>query len=288
MGLLKTTGYHIRRSPYQAFAAVFIMMQTFFVLSFFALLILGSSKVIAYFESVPQITAFFREDAKQESIDTLSEQVKSTNKVAKIEFVSKQEALKIYREQNKDDPLLLELVNADILPPALKVSTHKIDDLSSISEILSSSSAVERVIFQKDVIQNLVAWTSAIRKIGVVLIVILALDAIFVMVIIIGIKISQKKKEVEIMRLIGATNWYVSLPFVYEGAFYGVFGAFFGWFLSVVLLWYSTPFLSSFLRGIPFLPVSPLFLLELLIAELLLAVILGVVSSLVAVLRYLK
>ncbi len=285
---LKTTWRHIRRSPYQAFAAVFIMMQTFFVLTLFAFLLFGSSKIIAYFESVPQVTAFFKEEAKQEEIDELGQQLKNTQKTAKIEFVSKQEALKIYREQNKDDPLLLDLVTADILPPAYKVSTNKIQDLSAISEILATSSIVDRVIFQKDVISNLASWTNALRQIGAVLIIILALDAIFLMTIIIGIKISQRKEEIEIMRLIGATSWYVRWPFIFEGIFYGLTGSFFGWIISVSLLWYSVPFLSSFLKGIPILPVPPVLLFELLGVEVLIAVILGFIASFFAVLRYLK
>ncbi len=285
---LKTTWRHMRRSPYQAFAAVFIMAQTFFVLTFFAFLIFASSRIIAYFESVPQVTAFFREEAKQEEIDSLQQQVKDTGKVAKLEFVSKQEALKIYKEQNKDDPLLLELVTADILPAALKVSAVKIDDLGSISDMLSSSPSVDRVIFQKDVVQNLASWTNALRKVGVILSAILALDATFLMVIIIGIKISQKREEIEIVRLIGATSWYVRWPFIYEGILYGVVGAILGWVFGIGLFWYATPFLSSLLKGIPLLPIPSIFFFQLLGIELLLAVFLGIVSSFLAVLRYLK
>ncbi|QQG41004.1 MAG: ABC transporter permease [Candidatus Levyibacteriota bacterium] len=285
---LKTAWRHIRRSPYQAFAAVFIMAQTFFVLTFFAFLIFASSRIIAYFESVPQVTAFFKEEAKQEDIDTLSQKVKETGKIAKLEFVSKEEALKIYKEQNKDDPLLLELVTAEILPAALKVSAIKIDDLTQISEMLSGSIIVERVIFQKDVVQNLAVWTNALRKIGIALSAILALDAIFLMVIIIGIKISQKKDEIEIVRLIGATGWYVRWPFIYEGVFYGVSGAFLGWLLALGLFWYATPFLSSFLKGIPLFPIPIIFFFQLLGIELLIAIFLGIVSSFLSVLRYLK
>lgn len=285
---LKTTWRHIRRSPYQAFAAVFIMAQTFFVLTFFAFLIFASSKIIAYFESVPQVTAFFREEAKQEEIDLLQQEVKNTGKIAKLEFVSKQEALKIYKEQNKDDPLLLELVTADILPAALKVSALNLEDLNSISDMLNTSAIVDRVIFQKDVVQNLASWINALRKIGVALSIILALDATFLMIIIIGIKISQKKEEIEIVRLIGATSWYVRWPFIYEGIFYGVVGALLGWVFGIGLFWYAKPFLSSFLKDIPLLPIPTVFLFQLLLVELLIAIFLGIVSSFLAVLRYLK
>lgn len=285
---LKTAWHHIRRYPYQTSAAVLIMTLTFFVVSAFTFLILGSSRVISYFESKPQVTAFFRDEAKQENIDALKDQLNSTGKIASIRFVSKQEALEIYTQQNKDDPLLLDLVTADILPASLEISTVNISDLSGISEMLKQSPFVAEVIFQKDVVSTLTAWTSAIRKIGIALVVGLSLVSIFIMATIIGIKISHKKDEIEIMRLIGATSWYVRWPFLFEGAFYAVFGAFLGWLIASGLLLYATPFLSSFLRGIPDLTVSPLFLLGLLGAEFLLAIILSVFSSFLAVLRYLK
>lgn len=288
MQYLKTTWKHIRRSPYQAFAAIFIMLQTFFVVSLFTFLILGSAKIISYFESLPQVTAFFKSDVKQENIDSIKNQVLSTGKVSKVKFVSKQDAYAIYKQQNKNDPLLLDLVTADILPASLEISTGKIEDLSSLSEMLKSSSYVKEVVFPKDIISSLTSWTNALRKIGFALIVVLGLDSMFIMVIITGIKISQRREEIEIMKLLGATNWYIRWPFIFEGIFYGVLGAFVGWIVSTGTLLYASPFLSSFVGAIPIFPVPFLFLLELLLGELLLAILLGAFSSYMAVLRYLK
>lgn len=288
MAHLKTTWNHIRRSPYQAFAAILIMTLTFFVVSIFSFVILGTSKMISYFESKPQVTAFFKDEAKKENIDALKEQLNSTGKIATLKYVSKQEALKIYREQNKNDPLLLDLVTADILPSSLEISTIKIEDLETISGTLKNSNIVQEVIYQKDVVSTLTSWTNAFRLIGFALIVIFSLASIFTMLTIIGIKISQKKEEISIMRLLGATTWYVRWPFILEGMFYGIVGAFLGWGISSGMLLYATPFLSSFLKGIPIFPLSYIFYLELLGAEMLLAVILGIFSSSVAVLRYLK
>lgn len=288
MRSLKTTWNHIRRSPYQAFAAIFIMTQTFFVFSFFTLLILGATKIITYFESTPTINAFFKETAKQEDINALGEKIKTTGKISKIEFISKEQAYKIYNQINKSDPMLLELVSPDILPASYRISTTRIEDLASISEILSKSEIVEKAIYPKDIVRGLTSWTNALRKIGIVVSIVLALDAIFLMIIIISIKISHKRDEIEILQLLGATNWYVRWPFLFEGIFYGVFGAILGWILALGVLWYATPFLSSFLLTIPILPVPWIVLFSLLGIEILLAVILGIFSSFLAVLRYLK
>ncbi|HZJ18617.1 MAG TPA: permease-like cell division protein FtsX [Patescibacteria group bacterium] len=285
---VKNSWKNIRRSPYQAFAAIMIMTLTFLTISFFTFLLLGSSKIVNFFESKPQVTAFFKNEAKQADIDSLKAGLEASSKVASVKFVSKDEALSIYKEQNKNDPLLLDLVTADILPSSLEISAEKIEDLTSISESLKSSPLVSEVIFQKDVVATLTSWTSALRTIGIVLVVVLSLVSVFIMVTIIGIKISQRKEDIEIMKLIGATSWHIRWPFIYEGVFYGVAGAFIGWLFSSAVLLYSTPFLSSFLKGIPIFPIPYLFFVILLGIEVLIAVILGAFSSFMAVLRYLK
>lgn len=284
----KSAWKNIRRSPYQALAAILIMTLTFLAVSFFTFLLVGSSQIINYFESKPQVTAFFKNEAAQADINTLENKLSDTGQVSSVKFVSKEDALKIYKEQNKNDPLLLELVTADVLPASFEISAVKIEDLAPISDMLKKSSIVSDVIYQKDVVSTLTAWTNAIRKIGIVLIVLLSFVSVFVMATIIGMKISQKKEDIEIMKLIGATSWYIRWPFIVEGVFYGTIGAVVGWSISTGTLLYATPFLESFLRGIPVLPVPYVNLLILLGIEVILAVFLGIASSFVAVLRYLK
>src|SRR3989338_2165650 len=288
MKTFKTTWRNIRRSPYQAFAAVLVMTLTFLFISFFTFLLFGSAKAISYFESRPQVTAFFRNEVKQADIDNLKNELNATCKVASLKFVSKQDALKIYREQNKNDPLLLELVTADILPASLEISAVKIENLSEINNQLLNSPLVSEVVFQKDVVSVLTSWTNALRTIGLGLIIVLSLVSVFIMVIIIGVKISQKKEDIGIMKLIGAGDWYIRTPFIFEGIYYGVIGAILGWIISAGALWYATPFLSSFLKGMPIFPIPLIFFFGLLGAEIITAVILGTLSSFLAVLRYLK
>lgn len=285
---IKTTWHHIRRSPYQALAAIFIMLLTFLVISAFGFITVGSQIVINYFESKPQVTVFFSNTANPNQIDNFKKQILATGRVLKMKFISKDEALQLYKKQNKNDPLLLELVTADILPASLEISSKNINDLPQIAGFVKNSPIVEQVVFQRDIVSTLVSWTDALRKIGLVLIITLILVSLFVMATIIGIKVSQKKDDIEIMKLIGATNLYIAWPFVYEGIFYAFIGAFFGWIIATGALLYATPFLKTFLKGIPILPASPYFLLILLGIEIILAVLLGLYSSLIAVYRYLK
>lgn len=288
MKSLNTAWNHIRRSPYQALAAIMIMMLTFLAITVFSFVVIGSSEIISYFESKPQVTAFFNEEATQPEIDTLIASLKQSTKVGEVKFVSKEQAFQIYREQNKNDPLLLDLVTEDILPASVEISTKRIEDLPEFNQQLKSSAIVSEVVFQKDVIATLTQWTNAARRIGIAVIILLALVSVFIMATIIGFKISNKRDEIEIMRLLSATKWYVRWPFIFEGMIYGIIGAFIGWAIATAGLIYATPYLKTFLGSIPLLPAPPVFLLSLLGVELIIAIILGAYASFLAVLRYLK
>ncbi len=288
MKSMKTAWKHVRRSPYQALAAIMIMLLTFLAISTFTFLFYGSSKIITFFKSKPQVTAFFKDEAKTIEVDGLRQALIDTGKVSSIKYVSKDQALQLYKEQNKNDPLLLELVTSDILPSSLEISTYNLDDLGPISDELKTSPLVSEVIYQKDVVSSLSKWSTALTQIGLALITLLATVSIILMATIIGFKISQKREEIEIMRLLSATKWYIRWPFLLEGILYGVIGAVLGWGIASGVLIYITPFLSTFLQGIPLLPVSPILLLQLLGVELIVAVLLGTFSSFLAVLRYLK
>lgn len=278
----------MRRSPYQAISAFLIMTLTFFAVSIFAVLTILSVRLIDYFETRPQLTVFFKDTASRQEIQDLEDKLKNTNEVSSIAYVSKEEALQIYREQNKKDPILLDLVTADVLPASIEVQATKAEKLDDLAGIVKSEPIVEEVVFQKDIVDTLISWTSAIRKIGITVISVLSLVSLFVILTIIGIKITLRREEIEIMRLIGASNWFIRMPFLIEGMIYGFVGAVLGWSICVAILLYATPTLESFLKGINIFPLSPLMLLEVLALEVFAACFLGMIASYFAVLRYLK
>jgi cell division transport system permease protein len=288
MKTVKTSWKQIRRTPYQALTAVFVMILTFLSITVFSFIVFGSSVVIDYFESKPQVTAFFTDEATREDIAGVEESLRQTGKVSRMRYVSKKEALEIYKEQNKNDPLLLDLVTEDILPASLEISTEQIEDLASVSDALKDSPHISEVVYQKDIVATLGKWTNAVRIIGTSVIVVLAMVSIFIMMMVIGFKVSQKREEIEIMKLLSASNWYIRWPFMLEGIFYGAIGTLTGWLVASIGLIYATPYLQTFLKGIPLLPVSPTFLIGLLLAELLIAIGLGIIASYFAVLRFLK
>ena len=283
-----TTWKHIRRSPYQALAAIAVLTLTFFIASVFTLATLGSNQILKFFETRPQVTAFFDDSATLEDIDNLKTDLESQEFVSSVKFVSREEALAIYREQNKEDPLLLEMVTSEILPSSLEVSGISIDMLPHIAEIMTGQPGVEEVVYQRDVIEALRSWTRAIRIVGLTLVGFLALTSVLIIMIIVGMKIASRRHEIEVLHLIGATSWYIKNPFVIEGALYGAVGSVLAWGISYIALLYATPFLTSFLGEIPLLPVPIEIMLALLGAEIVSGAIIGGLGSLIAVRRFLR
>lgn len=284
---LKTTWTHVRRSPYQALAAVSIMTLAFFMTAIFVFLAAGSQAILHYFETKPQVTAFFKDSVKTEQIDALKSKLQATGKIEQLKYISKEEALEIYKEQNKDDPLLLEMVTADILPASLEVSTKDLAYLGEVAETMRQESEVEEVVFQEEVISSLKTWTTRLRWFGIALIGFLWLVSFLIILVIIGMKVALHRKEIEVMQLIGATAWYIRAPFVLEGIFYGIGGAIFAWMVTSLMLLYTTPLLVDFFKGIPILPIPLWLILGLLGGEFLSGAIIGAVGSFLATRRYL-
>lgn len=279
---------NLKRTPFQAIAACMVMFLTFLALHTFILTALGSQVVLRYFESKPQVIAFFKEGATNQDIVAIENALKQETRVTSTKFISQEQALEVYRDKNKNDPALLELVTASILPASLEVSTQTPEHLQPIAEILKREPVISEVIVPEDVVETLTSVTSIIRILGGLIVGFLMIFSLLVILMIIGFKIRLKRNEIEIMRLLGASSSFIRTPFILEGIFYGVAGASFSWIISYALLWYFTPFLQGYLGEVNLLPVNPLFMLGLLGTNLIVAVFIGGLGSYGAVRRYLR
>lgn len=281
---------NIRRTPYQALAASGCMFFTFLVLSTFLFLAIGSEQILNYYESKPQAIAFFKDGTTTKDVDIIKEALIQTGKITEFKFVSKEEALAIYRERNKTNPLLLELVTANILPASLEISTVAPEDLKDIAEIVKKEPVVEEVVFPEDVVASLTSATKTIRTVGGGVVAFLITFSTLIIVMIIGFKIRIKREEIGIMKLLGASSWFIRLPYLAEGILYALAGALLGFIVSFGIIWYFEPMLKNNLGEVSsvLFPVSWLFILELLLVQLLVAVLVGGLGSAVAVRRYLR
>jgi len=279
---------NIRRTPFQAIAASMVMFLTFLSLLAFILLAAGSQIALKYFESKPQVIAFFKEGTTDQDIQTIENALHQESRVTQTKYISKDMALQIYRQKNKNDPALLELVTANILPASLEISTQSPQDLTPIADILKKEPVVSEVIVPEDVVQTLTSLTRIIRIVGLTTVGFLMVFALLVIIMIIGFKIRLRRNEIEIMRLLGASPSFIRNPFILEGIFYGLTGALLAWVTSYGLIWYFTPFLGGYLGEVKLLPVDPIFMLVLLGGVITVALIIGGLGSFGAVKRYLK
>ncbi len=288
MTQIKTTLTLLRRSPYQALAAALAMSLTFFITSIFVVLILGGQIVLNYIEQRPQVIAFFKDDVTQSQINEIIGTVTATGLTREVKYISKEEALAIYRERNKDEPLLLESVTADFLPSSIDVSVKRAQDIAQISGFLKDHRSVERVITPENLIEQLVKWTKTIRIGGLVFVSTLLSISFLIIIMVIGMRIALRRDEIAIMSLVGATRAYIAKPFFLEGALYGFIGATVAAFLLYALLLFYSPNIQEFLGPIQIFPIHPAFFIYLWVGEVLVASLVGIAGAAIALYRYLK
>ncbi len=298
---MSTALKNIRRSPYQALAAVFIVGLTMFIMGVFALVSVGSHEILLSFETKPQIIAYLKDDHTQEKVATLITSLSGTQGVKKVVYVSKQDALELYKKSVGNDPMLLGtvtdwgIVTADILPASVEITAQSPDAFTQIVTVLESSDLIsttpsgkKEIDFPQDVVAELTKWTNAIRTSGLILVGALSLVSILTIMIIVSMKISSRRSEINTLKLLGAKNFYILRPYLTESAFYGLVGTFFGWLFIYIAVLYSTPFLSPRIGGIITLPV-PFPVMGLLLALMLIVgLILAYLSGLFASIRFLR
>ncbi len=286
----KIAWQRIIRSPYQTMAAVSIMTMTLFLASAFFLIAAGSQAVLRYFETRPQINAYYSSDylPTPAQIESAKEQLSATGKMASFKYISKEDALVIYKQMNQDDPLLVEAVTAQMLPASLEVTANRPADLDPLAQLLTAQPEIEDVRYAKDVVSSLSRWTNSVRLFGAVFVSIHILITLVIVLLIISIKVSNRREEILILQLVGAKPGYISAPFIWEGIIYGLIGAVIAWIIVYLIILLSQGFLAGFLTGIPILPVSVLFMFSVLAGEIVIGALVGILGGFMASRRFLK
>ena len=255
MQSLKSALINIRRMPYKSMAAILIISITFFVAYTVSLLMLGSQEILTFFEARPKVIAFFDIKTEDYEISEVKSDLEKLDFVEEITLISKEEALSYYQD-NQDNPLLLELVTADILPASIEVAANSPEELTLIEERLNSYSQIDDVILQKDVITQLTQWTNSLRTVGLGLTIIFLVLSLLTIISIISFKVSHQRKAISILRIIGAGSGYIVTPYIYEGFIYGLLGSSFGWGLMYAGFLYLTPWLTQVLGQIITFPLT--------------------------------
>jgi len=244
----------IRRTPYQSMASFLILFFTLFLSLFFFSLISFFHGILGYVETKPQVTIYFQTETREADISRIKRDIENTGKVASATYMSKESALEIYQDLNRDNPLLLEMVSADILPPSLEVYTTRPEYLQDIATFASGQNIVDEVVFQRDVVDKIVSVTNTMRLISISILVVLILVSFMVLMTTSAFKIALKKEEIQLLRLIGASRFYVRAPFLNEGVFFGFVSGTAAFSIFYGVFFYFRSFFDSYLLGISELP----------------------------------
>lgn len=233
---------HIYRSPIQTVTSLVVIIISSFLYAGYLVLNNGANNVLTYFSSKPEITIFLKDNLNKDTVTQVKNELSSRQGITRIDFISKERALEIYKEQNKDKPMLLEMVTADILPASFEISATDPEILNDIyNSYVSRKDIVDEIIFQKELVKNLEIWISRARLYLLSFILIKDIETLFVITAIIGMKTVSRKDEIQISRSLGANQLFILKPFLYEGLFYGIAGSLIGSALAFGLFYYFKP-----------------------------------------------
>lgn len=180
-----------------------------------------------------ELKVFLFNDATPSEINGLESRIEGINHVAGVDYISPAEALKIL-EQRLEDKSLLNQLNSNPLPPAFNVKLDDPDNLESVQAALSPpdpsgkpqpiSAAIDDIV-TGDQTQAIRSVTSAVKILLVGIAILLGIASLFLVGNTIRLSIYARRREVEVMQLVGATNWFIRWPFVIEGIVVGVVGS---------------------------------------------------------------
>jgi cell division transport system permease protein len=180
------------------------------------------------------IQVYLEQEAAEEEIQDLGKQITTIQGIQFVEYESKEDALNKMREQWGEQGYLLEVLEDNTLPnsyiihlDSLEVAEDVVKELEEIQAMQEEEELelIEEIKYHKDIVDNMLNIATFVKNIGLGLIAILILIAMFIISNTIKITLNARKQEINIMKYVGATNWFVRWPFLIEGMVLGLIGA---------------------------------------------------------------
>lgn len=230
-----------------------------------------------------------KQELSEAQKQNIVEQIKKVPNVKEARYVSRHEALD---ELKKTDPTQIEMLagfegDDNPLSDEVHFKVVEVDQVKAAADAVKVMNGVAKVDYGQQVVEKLLIFTNAIRIGGVGLVLLLVVATVLTLSNTIRLSVYARRREISIMKLVGATDWYIRRPFMLEGVFLGVIGSLIA---SGVTAYGYTRLAPRLQQSVPFLPVvQPTdVLLNLALALLLLGVVLGAVGSVVSLRRFLK
>ena len=278
----------MRRNGLMSVASVSTMALSLFILGMFLILVLNLTHLASALESQVQISVYLQDGLTEYEHREIGTRITKMQGVNQVLFVTKAEAMKRFQERlGEQKNLLNALGETNPLPNAFEVKVDKPEQVKAVAKAIGEIKGVENAKYGQEVIEQLFALTKLIRTFGLILIILLALAAIFIIANTIRLTVFARRKEIGIMKYVGATDSFIRWPFLIEGVMLGIGGA----LLSVLILSQTYGLLvERIYESLAFLPLLPQYPFILQISLLLLAVgmVVGALGSAVSLRRFMK
>lgn len=222
----------LSRNAAPSLAAMVCVLLTALVLGVFIPIVQATTGTANEVRNRVVVDVFAKTDANQAALSKLRAELAATPNVERVEFISKEKA---YERERRRNPEAYELLGSNPLPDSFRLTPEDPDGVNAIVESVRSAglASVDEVKNREEETQKILQATGLVKALTAAIAVLLVLASIALIANTIRLSIFARRREVEVMKLVGATNWFIRWPFVIEGVIVG----FFGGLLAVLMLW---------------------------------------------------
>lgn len=292
---LSTSEYFIKevytsfkRNIWMTLASILTVVLSLFILGFFSIVILNLNKMADTLESQVQISVYLKDDLSQEEIDETKETLSKIEGLQDIKFTTREEAMENFKERLGDQQFLLDaLDDTNPLPDSFSLTVTSPQQVKTIADTVVALDSVESASYSQDIINHLFNLTHLIRLIGVALIILLTGAAIFIISNTIRLTVFARRKEIAIMKYVGATDWFIRWPFLLEGICLGFIGGGLATIFLYIVYNQVTQEIYEAMAFFPLIPQHP-FINYISLAILVAGIIIGALGSTISLKRFLK
>jgi len=277
----------LRRNGWLNLAAVGTTAVSLLILGVSVLLFVNTNHIASMVESNVEIMAYLEPKLDAAAARALRTQIFRISGVKDAEFISKEEALASLEKQLGKEKLRESLGGVNPLPDAYRIRTIEPHQVAAVAAAVSRLPGVEKVRYGQELVEKLFKLTKWVRIISISLMGLLGICAVFLIATTIRLTMFARRKEISIMKYVGATDWFVRSPFLLEGIILGGCGA----LLAIAVLYFSYDALVTKVGEVlAFLPLvrDPSVLFRLFGGLLGIGVGLGVAGSFISIHRYLR
>ncbi len=276
------------RNSWMTIASIGAVTVSLFILGVFLLLAMNVNYMAEQLEQQVEIRVFIDEMASQTEIDGIDAKLRSLKDVKEVLYISKEEGLNSLRNDLGEEASVLDgLDEENPLRAAYYVKSFNPREIGALAAEIEKIPFVAEVKYGRDTVEALFNVTSIVRNVGMIFSIGLAFTSLFSIANTIRLTIYARRKEIEIMKLCGATNWFIRWPFFIEGMIMGLIGALIPILLLSIGYWQILENQTATLFFLELMPLNP-FMWQLAGALVATGILIGVIGSVMSVRRFLK